>query len=120
MITDEDAFMNAQQILLLQLAMCYFADCGIPSLVASRIVNAREAAIQEMPWMVSIIQQRYGRAVLLCSGFIITEIHIITAAHCVIDQTILPNLTVAPNVYVGVGSRQWRMPQYSSVFHIWM
>lgn len=64
------------------------SQCGNPTfkpIVASRIVNGQIAVANSFPWMVSLRQRFFSIFVSnhLCGGSLISNRHILTAAHCV-------------------------------------
>jgi len=56
--------------------------CGMKNLQTSKIVGGPNADKNEYPWMVGVVTSR-GRTKPWCGGSLITEKHILTAAHCV-------------------------------------
>ena len=51
-------------------------------MISSRIVGGNEAARGTWPWMAAVIITRNNKS-KLCGGSLITDQHILTAAHCV-------------------------------------
>lgn len=54
--------------------------CGVSTKSRMRIVGGRPADPQEWPWMVALLRQETS---LYCGGVLITDRHVLTAAHCV-------------------------------------
>lgn len=54
--------------------------CGLSTKSFSKIVGGRPADPNEWPWMVAILRSGYNR--VYCGGVLITNRHILTAAHC--------------------------------------
>uniref|UniRef100_A0AB38ZEV6 Venom S1 protease with CUB domain 15 n=1 Tax=Oncocephalus sp. TaxID=2944721 RepID=A0AB38ZEV6_9HEMI len=59
-------------------------DCGWSRRSSGRIVNGEDVEEGQYPWAVSI---QYG-TMQWCGGSIITEYHVVTAAHCVVGKNI--------------------------------
>lgn len=58
-----------------------YTECGYsPLLINQRIRNGKDISQSKFPWMVAIVNKT---ASVECSGSIITNRHILTAAHCV-------------------------------------
>lgn len=59
--------------------------CGIQSpVLENRIFGGQEAEIGEFPWMARIQHRtEYGNLQVGCVGFLIDDLHVMTAAHCV-------------------------------------
>uniref|UniRef100_T1GQQ4 Peptidase S1 domain-containing protein n=1 Tax=Megaselia scalaris TaxID=36166 RepID=T1GQQ4_MEGSC len=55
--------------------------CGITTKQFPRITGGRPADPDEWPWMVAILRKGYPSA--WCGGALITDRHILTAAHCI-------------------------------------
>lgn len=66
--------------LKLELIVYFFKACGIEN-GSERIVGGEEAEPNRYPWMVSITRSWQGAA-SFCGGTLITDRHILTAAHC--------------------------------------
>lgn len=56
--------------------------CGRQN-IRTRIINGQEAQRDRYPWMVSLLIGQGGGSYSSCGGSIITDRHILTAAHCV-------------------------------------
>nr|ATU82403.1 venom S1 protease 9 [Lethocerus distinctifemur] len=54
--------------------------CGWANKNEKRIVSGVETGINEFPFMAGLMSQRYK--IVICGGSIITEWHVLTAAHC--------------------------------------
>lgn len=54
--------------------------CGMSSKSKTRIVGGRPADPREWPWMVALIRTDADH---YCGGVLITDRHVLTAAHCV-------------------------------------
>uniref|UniRef100_A0A161M453 Venom serine protease 34-like protein n=1 Tax=Triatoma infestans TaxID=30076 RepID=A0A161M453_TRIIF len=64
----------------------------------ARIVNGKETGRHEFPWMAGI--RRDG--IQFCGGAIITEYHVLTAAHCTINKhNMTLEVLVGTNIRVG-------------------
>ncbi|XP_077562174.1 proclotting enzyme-like isoform X3 [Haemaphysalis longicornis] len=59
--------------------------CGLSSVSVSdnRVVNGRPAAVGAWPWMAAIYRKNEGRAEVGCGGALVSDKHVLTAAHCV-------------------------------------
>lgn len=55
--------------------------CGLSTKSYSRIVGGRPADPNEWPWMAAIF--RRTQSYVSCGGVLITDLHVLTAAHCV-------------------------------------
>lgn len=76
--------------------------------------------IQEMPWMAAILEYKESQFELLCSAFIISSVHAVTAAHCLLERDTPPDYPLKPDIYVGVGSAFWKKLTPHRVAHVWM
>ena len=71
-------------------------NCGVPSIkpvvyenVLNRIINGENAVAGSWPWIVSLRQiLENGRLEHICGGSLIDLDLVLTAAHCVVNQTI--------------------------------
>ncbi|XP_014488987.1 PREDICTED: proclotting enzyme-like [Dinoponera quadriceps] len=54
--------------------------CGMTTKMKTRIVGGRPADPKEWPWMAALLRQG---AIQYCGGVLITDRHVLTAAHCV-------------------------------------
>ncbi|OQR69116.1 proclotting enzyme-like [Tropilaelaps mercedesae] len=63
-------------------------DCGRRT--ASRIIGGRTAEKNDFPWAVALVgQPGNGSGLQFCGGTLITDRHVVTAAHCVIGLSTL-------------------------------
>ncbi len=60
----------------------HISGCGIPNRVG-RIVNGSATEVNEYPWMAGIHVKLAKIEKLNCGGVLISDRHILTAAHCV-------------------------------------
>jgi len=58
--------------------------CGMKNVQTSKIVGGQPANKHEYPWMVALVAR--GRNEPFCGGSLITERHVLTAAHCMINK----------------------------------
>lgn len=54
--------------------------CGLSTRSYSKITGGRPADPSEWPWMVALIRRGYPH--IFCGGVLVTDRHILTAAHC--------------------------------------
>lgn len=59
------------------------AGCGLSSVSDSRVVGGRVADVGAWPWMAAIYQKIEAQTKVGCGGALITDRHVLTAAHCV-------------------------------------
>ncbi|KAK2721771.1 hypothetical protein QYM36_003923 [Artemia franciscana] len=59
--------------------------CGLSNVTDTRIIGGKEAIVGEWPWA-ALLKDITSEA-LFCGGALITNQHILTAAHCVIDMS---------------------------------
>ncbi|CAG9860337.1 unnamed protein product [Phyllotreta striolata] len=57
--------------------------CGYNNVGNDKIVNGRNAQLNEFPWMALLGYSSYRGTVYKCGGTIINDRHILTAAHCI-------------------------------------
>ena len=62
------------------LCKCVTKGCGVHEKVLTRIVGGRQADTDEWPWMAALLNDVND---LFCGGVLITNQHVLTAAHCV-------------------------------------
>ena len=74
----------ARRLLLLLLALAALGAGSAQS--APAVVGGSAVEIQSAPWTV-FIQQDQGSTVILCSGSILDSLHVLTAAHCVFQDS---------------------------------
>lgn len=55
------------------------AGCGVSTVARVRIVDGQPAEPKEWPWMVALLRDRERH---FCGGVLITDLHVLTAAHC--------------------------------------
>nr|QHB21588.1 venom S1 protease with CUB domain 10 [Platymeris rhadamanthus] len=58
--------------------------CGWVNKSPARIYGGREVSPHEYPWLVALVRGT-ERRMPFCGGSIITQYHVLTAAHCVVD-----------------------------------
>ena len=71
--------------------ICYVhldCNCGIPN-QATRIVGGQETEVNEYPWQVGLVSASGSKP--WCGGSIISNRHILTAAHCTVAKDSDPN-----------------------------
>ena len=78
-------------------------DCGVPVYPVGRIVNGQPSRAEEFPWMVSLFQGRSFDIPPKCGGSLITDRHVITAAHCLMSISGLS----PGNTYALIGGHNW-------------
>ncbi|XP_054709104.1 proclotting enzyme-like [Uloborus diversus] len=61
-------------------------NCGRSSVTFTRIVGGQEATLGAWPWMAIMFVVRRGRRSPECGGALVTDSHVITAAHCVVTS----------------------------------
>jgi hypothetical protein len=82
------------------LAVLAFGSNGFP---ATRVIGGSATQIQSAPWVVSIMQTA-GSSVLLCSGAVVDASHVLTAAHCVFNQSGAPAPPSSLSVHAGISN----------------
>ena len=71
--------------------LIYFSEspcqCGVTNAptkqITDRIINGQEALPNEFPWQVALV--RAGGHSPICGGSVISDRHVLTAAHCTAD-----------------------------------
>lgn len=56
-----------------------FSGCGLSTRPHARVMGSRPANPREWPWMASITPTGFDQ---YCGGVLITDRHVLTAAHC--------------------------------------
>lgn len=102
------------------LSVFHYSECGQPGRLRPRILEGHKTSIEEMPWMVAVLLIRNETYSLRCTGFIVSELHVITAAHCLIKKEALPNIEIISDFFIGFGSNQWLTSRVSDVDEVWM
>ena len=59
---------------------CGIRNCEEPSKRVTRLVGGKVASKRKWPWMVTLLRDRVDR---FCGGVLVTDRHVLTAAHCV-------------------------------------
>lgn len=59
--------------------------CGRSVVARKRIVNGKPAALNSWPWIAAIGFEQDGKIDFLCGGTLITNRHVVTAAHCILE-----------------------------------
>uniref|UniRef100_G3MLI9 Peptidase S1 domain-containing protein n=1 Tax=Amblyomma maculatum TaxID=34609 RepID=G3MLI9_AMBMU len=72
---------------------CEYARCGIPQQLIPRIVGGQEYYAHKHPWLVAIFDKYQD---FICVGSLISQRHVLTAAHCCDGQK---KLTVKTGVH---------------------
>lgn len=57
--------------------------CGLSSVSDSRVVGGRVADVGAWPWMAAIYLKSEGQTKVGCGGALVSDKHVLTAAHCV-------------------------------------
>lgn len=65
-----------------------------------RIVGGDEAKLGQIPWQVALMDRRRGTALPFCGGSLLSDVWVITAAHCLIN---LDGRSIRDNFFVRVG-----------------
>ncbi|KAK9498653.1 hypothetical protein O3M35_003235 [Rhynocoris fuscipes] len=79
--------------------------CGWVNKSPSRIYGGREVRPHEFPWLVALVTG-LERRMPICGGSIITQYHVLTAAHCVTDRQGNPT---GSTYSVLVGEYDWQV-----------
>ncbi|PSN40451.1 Proclotting enzyme [Blattella germanica] len=58
--------------------------CGVSTVPGSRIMGGQPADPKEWPWMAALLRDGSKQ---FCGGVLITDLHILTAAHCLVRVT---------------------------------
>jgi secreted trypsin-like serine protease len=66
-------------------ALAALASTGIAA-GARTVVGGQAVQVQSAPWTV-YVQQTVGRTVFLCTGSVVDSSHVLTAAHCLFNDT---------------------------------
>lgn len=56
------------------------AGCGVTMMAGSSVSGGQPADPKQWPWMVALLKDKVGH---FCGGVLITDLHVLTAAHCV-------------------------------------
>ena len=88
------------------------AVCAASASSASRIVGGTAIQIQAAPWTV-FVEQRVASGGFLCTGSIVDPSHILTAAHCVYDDS--GNLASPSQLTVRAGVSNFSTPSSTDV-----
>lgn len=56
--------------------------CGRPTVLAPLIVGGEEYLRGEIPWLVALSKQKGQNLAYICSGSLVSNRHVVTAAHC--------------------------------------
>ncbi len=96
------------------LALAAFAGalCAASASPSSRIVGGTAIQIQAAPWTV-FVQQQVGSGGFLCTGSIVDPSHILTAAHCVFDDS--GNLASPSQLSVKAGVSNFSTPSPTDI-----
>ncbi|KAK9499756.1 hypothetical protein O3M35_002732 [Rhynocoris fuscipes] len=87
-------------------------NCGRRYLSPARITNGKETKENEFPWMVLLNMYTHLGGGLMsmsyCGGSVITQRHVLTAAHCVVDKN-TRKILEPQNVYVKLAEHHSRI-----------
>merc|ERR1719317_700556 len=89
------------------------AECGMTRAGSNRIVNGRPAKRNAWPWLAAVgyTDPSTGKVLYLCGATLITNKHVVTAAHCVRDDmvTVLLGEHVLGNDTDGVNPEEYNV-----------
>nr|QHB21595.1 venom S1 protease with CUB domain 4 [Platymeris rhadamanthus] len=77
-------------------------NCGWANKPKARIIRGREASPNEYPWMVAL-KAYFGEAHINCGGSIVTNHHVLTAAHCLLNMYVDMSPVKPEDLFVIVG-----------------
>jgi len=82
---------------------CY---CGVPNggMDTNRIINGDDAKTGEFPWMVGI-HDNSRKHKIMCGGTLISNRHVLTAAHCLADEEQYPLPTQRFKIFLGLTNK---------------
>ncbi|XP_076330438.1 proclotting enzyme-like isoform X3 [Tachypleus tridentatus] len=69
--------------------------------VSKRIIGGHETKVGAWPWMAAIYRKVGGKISLRCGGALVTQKHIITASHCVVNSKNVPHPVSAFTISLG-------------------
>ncbi|XP_076366081.1 proclotting enzyme-like isoform X2 [Tachypleus tridentatus] len=61
-------------------------NCGLRTTATTRIVGGREAEVGAWPWMTAVYLRQGSFKSAQCGGALVTNKHVITASHCVVNN----------------------------------
>ena len=107
-------------IFILKCKLSEEINCGVPSIkpvvygnVLNRIINGQNAVAGSWPWIISIRQLLSdGSFYHICGGSLIDIDLVLTAAHCLVDQTINTIIIVVNTYNVTI------IPDSSNIYYI--
>ncbi len=78
--------------------------CSTATALEARIIQGAAVSIEDHPYQVRVLIAR-GQATAICGGSIRDATHVVTAAHCVVDEnSFYPSIVSPANVQVGYSS----------------